>query len=124
MGIGFGAYVDAFTVMTELIAIHHINVTACFVGRIREQDVIDVSGFDGDGAAARQGLQPLGDGDFGIGDCLKSIILIVVDHQLILGDIYTDDRFFQSNPHCHNASSGIRFTDLKGPPRGAGLFLS
>ncbi|EGH50025.1 hypothetical protein PSYPI_49467, partial [Pseudomonas syringae pv. pisi str. 1704B] len=33
-------------------------------------------------------LHPLGDGDFGIGDCLKSIILIVVDHQLILGDIY------------------------------------
>ncbi|EGH49974.1 hypothetical protein PSYPI_49212, partial [Pseudomonas syringae pv. pisi str. 1704B] len=26
LGIGFGAYVDAFTVMTELIAIHHIKV--------------------------------------------------------------------------------------------------
>ncbi|MNY32189.1 hypothetical protein D3C86_1663900 [compost metagenome] len=79
--------------MFEFIATHHVNRAAGLIGQISEVQVVDVGCLNGNRHGSRQGLQPLLNGCFGVGNFFKQIVISLINHQFVLGDVHTHDRF-------------------------------
>ncbi|MNN38932.1 hypothetical protein D3C81_1529520 [compost metagenome] len=78
--------------MFEFIAAHHVNRATGRIGQISEFQVVDVCSLNGNRHGAEQGLQPLLNGCFGVGNRFKQIAIGLINHQFIFGDIHANDR--------------------------------